>query len=348
MKDNYFQIEEYKKNNKIKINNGIQILRIILSYLILQLHCYNIRLSKNIILIKTFQAGGFYAPTFFIISNYFSYNIFIMKKITKIYLRIQRIMIPYILWPLFFFIRNNIINYFKNKEKYRIRDLIFQFIFGKRIHEVFWFQCNLILSFILFSIISLALKSNFLFIIQIIGIGSSFYYSFNYYNKLFYNYSPVVKNHFQDLSKALFYGSIGISLGSLINVDTLRKHQKKTIFFSLITLYFIRDFNNIKIQFYYLKCILYGIGSISIFILFSILFSENINKTVNFIIKNISIHSGGVYYLHTKIRKILSSKFLIIKNRTLAGCFINYVIIYVICLFGMKIFGKTKLRFLFI
>lgn len=157
-----------------------------------------------------------------------------------------------------------------------------------------------------------------------------------------------MRNHFQDLSKTLFYGSIGISLGALLNIDALRKHQKKTIFFSLITLYFIRDFYNIKIQFYYLKCILYGIGSISIFILFSILFSENINKTLNFIIKNISIHSGGVYYLHTKMKKILSSKFIIIKNRTLAGCFMNYIIIYVICLFGMKIFGKTKLKYLFI
>lgn len=131
MKDNYFPIEKYKKKNEIKINNGIQILRIILSYLILQLHCYNIRLSKNIILIKTFQVGGFYAPTFFVISNYFSYNIFILKNITKIYLRIERIMIPYILWPSFFFIRNNIINYFKEKKNIELEIYFFNLFLEK-------------------------------------------------------------------------------------------------------------------------------------------------------------------------------------------------------------------------
>ena len=43
------------KNKNTNINYGIQILRMILSYLILQLHCYNFKLTKNKLLIIIIQ-----------------------------------------------------------------------------------------------------------------------------------------------------------------------------------------------------------------------------------------------------------------------------------------------------
>ena len=72
------------------------------------------------------------------------------------------------------------------------------------------------------------------------------------------------------------------------------------------------------------------------------------NKKINQLIIVITNYTGGVYYLHTKIQDILSPKLLIIKNKTLIGCLLNYIICYNICLIGIKIFGKTKLKYLFI
>ena len=46
-------------SKKNYVNNGIQILRMILSYLILQFHCYNIRQTNNKILRFSFRAFAF-------------------------------------------------------------------------------------------------------------------------------------------------------------------------------------------------------------------------------------------------------------------------------------------------
>ena len=67
-------------NKKHYVNKGIQILRMILSYLILQFHYYNIHQTNNKILRFCFSAVFFYVPIFFIISYYFSYKIINFTK----------------------------------------------------------------------------------------------------------------------------------------------------------------------------------------------------------------------------------------------------------------------------
>ena len=316
----------------------------ILSYLILQLHCYNFNLTKNKLLIISYKIFEFYVPTFFVISYYFSYKVLILKNTSKIKLRIIRIMTPYIIWPTLFFIINNIIYYFLYKKiKYSLKDLFIQLITGKKISGVFWFQCTLSLSYILFSIISLSIKNNFLFIIQLIGIFGNQYHSYHYYHKLFKECIYEVRALIHDLSKVLFYSAIGCSLYSIGNINILKKNRKKSMFFSLISLYFVRDFSILTKKFYYLQNIIYGIGAISNFIFFSNLPLENINNpTFNFFIRYATNHTGGIYYLHKKVKKIIP------RNKTLLGCFLNYIVCYFICFFGTKIFGKSNLKFLFI
>ena len=119
--------------------------------------------------------------------------------------------------------------------------------------------------------------------------------------------------------------------------------------FSLFILYLIRDYLKLIKEFYYLKSIILGIGAISLFILFSILpLDNNNNKISNKIIIQITNYTGGVYYLHNKIREILSHILIVVKNKTLFGCIINYITCYIICFLGFKIFKKTNLKYLFI
>ena len=101
-------------------------------------------------------------------------------------------------------------------------------------------------------------------------------------------------------------------------------------------------------EFYYLKIIILGIGAISLFILFSILpLDINNNKISNKIIIQITNYTGGVYYLHNKIREILNHILIVVKNKTLLGCIINYITCYIICFLGFKIFKKINLKYLF-
>ena len=138
-----------KKKEKIvnKINSKnfwIQILRMICSYLIVQLHCFNRALTKDKILLKLINGAWEYVTIFFILSLFFSHRTLISKDFSKIKLRFH------IIWPiLFYFIR--ILLYFKDKTKfYKIKQLLGQLIIGFGIESVFWFQFNLIMTHLIF------------------------------------------------------------------------------------------------------------------------------------------------------------------------------------------------------
>ena len=171
-----------KNKSKRQLNKGIQILRMFLSYLIIQLHFYNYNLTKNKILIFFKHAAGFYVPTFFVISYYFSYKIFLIKNIIKMKLRLKRILIPYIFWPIIFLIINNL---YYIEYKITLKDLYIQLLTGKRIHFVFWFQSSLIFTYICSCIILLLFNINNLFMLQIMGIFGYIYQCLIYYKNLF-------------------------------------------------------------------------------------------------------------------------------------------------------------------
>lgn len=332
-------------NKRNQINYGIQLLRMILSYLIVQIHCYDFNQTKNKLLLFTRRAFDFYVPTFYIISYYFSYNILKMRNIYKIKQRLLRIIIPYLIWPTIFYIIQYIY-YLLNKEpKYCVKDLYIQFLTGKRIINAFWFLCHLIFSFILFAIILLLTNKNRLFLIQFIGLIGNLYYFTHYYNHLFSSCIYEVRSLIQDFSKVLFYSSIGISFTS-ISINYLKNNRKKFIFFALINLLLLKNYNEIWGQFFYLKLFLVGFGSSSIFLIFLLLPFDSIkSEKIKLIFQKCTNYTGGIYYLHSKI-----SKYFLIKvfKKTVFGCVINYIICYLICDLGIKYLGKTLLKHLFI
>ena len=96
---------------------------------------------------------------------------------------------------------------------------------------------------------------------------------------------------------------------------------------------------------------LFNIASICLIIIFLILPLEHLkNKKIKVVIKEITNYTCGVYCLHKKIRNILCNKINILKinNIKLKDCFVLYLICYFIGFFGVKIFGKTNLKYLFI
>ena len=331
-------------------NIGLQILRMIMSFFIIQRHCFDVSLAKNAIIILTYETFRFYTTTFFLISYFFSYKTLKFKNINRIKLRLQRFIIPYIIWPIFIFLLNNIYYFFGiNINHLNLKDLFIQLITGKRIYEVFWFQCNLIFTFILCCIIALTIQNYFLFTAQIFGIIGYIYHSLHYHFELFEAYNIEIRTLFQDFGKVLFFSSIGLTLASLVNIDNLKKRKKKAMLlsiFSLIIVYLINYFYLNKIL-YYLECIINIIAAISFFIHFSIIPDLN-NKQLVSLISKITNYTGGVYYLHVIVWKILSRKMDIFKRKTLNGCFLNYIICHFICFIGEKIFRKSKLKYLFI
>lgn len=184
--------------------------------------------------------------------------------------------------------------------------------------------------------------------IQLLGVLGSFYYQYHFYNNLFNKYIIEISTLIRDFSKVVFYGAIGITLAELKTISFLRQYRIRTFFFGLYSLFFIKDFLSIIKRYYYLKCIIIGVGAINIFILFSLIpFDYFENKKFNKIIINGTNYTGGVYYLHLMVKKLLRYKILVIKNGTFFGCILIYIICYFICFFGIKLFGKTIFKYLF-
>ena len=65
------------------------------------------------------------------------------------------------------------------------------------------------------------------------------------------------------------------------------------------------------------------------------------------IIKIITGHTGGVYYLHLTVYSYFKNYIKPIGKGTTKGSVIIYLICYIICFIGKIIFGKTILRNLF-
>lgn len=337
------------KNNSNKNKNlGLQLLRMILSFFIVLYHCCNV---KNKILCILLFKKPFHVSSFFLISFYFYYNVILARNIYKIKLRFLRILIPYIIWPLIFYIFNNSfyscfgLSLYKNKLSFK--DLIIQIILGRNYHQVFWFQFNLMFITFLFTIISFVLKDNFLTILQIIGIIAYYlqYSSLNYYCFISYNYQ--IRHTLGQIVEMLPIGVTGLFLASINIIKKIEKNRNKSIL--LIIMLFLLILNVeifIRPKGFLYPGILLNIGAILLFCCFGILFIHISNSYLVLFISNITNYTGGVYYLHTVIRNIIINISLI-KNREYSGSIIIYIICYLICLSGNKILGKTKLKYLF-
>ena len=145
----------------------------------------------------------------------------------------------------------------------------------------------------------------------------------------------------------------GFYIASKNFTSILKTKARMTIINSLIILSFItklKVFSNIKTFKY--GGIRLNIAAICIFFIFYLFpFSVIKNKFLINIIKQLTSYTGGIYFIHNLIgrgyilSKILS--ILTIERHSLLECIIVFIISYIICFYGTRLFGRTKFRHLF-
>lgn len=334
-----------------KINlEGIQILRMLLSLWIVLGHCCKIRNKILIILLKD---KYFHVPIFLIISFYFFYDKLNFRSINKIKIRFERLLIPYLIYPIIIFILNRV--FFINTDfnihyrKVKLFHFIKQFIFGHGIHMIFWFQFYLIFLSVFYLIIALIFKKNYLFIFELILIICYLLQYSGIVFQYFIKFRDYAFRHFGSIVEIIPFTVTGLTLASysLINKINKIKDKKKVVFVTIIILYFIKKYDIIRsCRGFRYPGVSLNVGGIFILISFSFISFKNKPKVLNFI-KHFTNYTGGIYYLHFVVMNIFRNKISYINNKTIFGGFIIYIISYFICFFGIKIFGKTKLKNLF-
>ena len=230
-----------------------------------------------------------------------------------------------------------------------LKDLKDQLLWGHNFVVQFWFQWNLILITLLYIFIIFLFKNNFLLILQLLAIFS---YALQYseYNKQFYNFLALEnRESLGRLAEMIPYSVTGFSLASYEILIKLQKYKFKTIFFSLIVFCFIEKYEIFSV----LNGVAYSgiklnVHSISIiFLFFSFPMEKITNIYINKLLFCISSYTAGIFYLHWTVINYLKPFIIYIKNGELFGCIIVYLVCYIICHIGTKIFKNTKFKYLF-
>ena len=292
-----------------KINLGFALLRIYSSFLVVSSHCFKPQGSfRNKFIIKIIRNNS-HVPTFYILSFYLCYKIFKSKNIKKIKIRFQRLLIPYIIWPIIFFSLQNLLSLFFIKiNKISFNMFILQLLTGHVFVPVLWFQYNLIFITLLIIIINLLFSEDLVYyvLINLKIFGIFFTYS-NYNYIIFSKYNYNKKFPFGRFFEIIPYCITGYILAYINLVNILSKKRIISINFFLSVLILVskyKIFFDIK-GFYYQGLKLY-ILSISIFIFFSLIPIERIgNKFIIRFIELFSMNTAGIYFIHLPLRYYL-------------------------------------------
>ena len=137
---------------------------------------------------------------------------------------------------------------------------------------------------------------------------------------------------------------VGFSFASSGILEFFKKYILQTIIVCTNIIYFLLFYNIFsKIEGYEFGGIQMFFVSICIFIIFAILPPEKMKNTILLkILKQITNYTAGIYFIHMSIRNYLQPYIRYVKNKTMKGCIIVYLISYFICFFGNLIFGKTR------
>jgi len=337
-------------NQKKKYDINLALLRIYLSILVVNAHCLNIKNIRNKYLLKLL-VNKLHCPIFFIISFYYCHNLFISKNIKKIKQRFERLLLPYFLWPIIIWVLNNLIYFFFKKNLIiTFNQLKIQILTGHCFMTVLWFQYNLLFTTLLILIIQLLFKHNTILILINLWNISYFLQFSNINYKTFSKYSFFLKYSFGRFFEIFPYCITGFIISSIKLIDRFKKYRIKTFYVIISFLVFVIN-NNIFVRikgFMYQGINLY-IASVSLFIVISLipLNTNNNDMIIVKMIKILSSHTSGIYYLHVPIKNYLSNYILLIKKKTFIGCIIIFLFCYFISIIGIFFLKNTKLRHLF-
>ena len=355
MNNSYLKLKNIflKKNEKKlkEFNYGLAILKTILAFLVIVAHDFNFESTKNKAIIFITTNRKHHVPSFYIMSFYFMADNLLSLNFKILLKRLRRLLIPYIGWPIIFYSLNHFINSIFNKNlPASFEEFKMQILLGNKFIHPLWFQCDLMILTVLFFTIIFIFKKHSFLIFEILLI---LIYAVEYSG---YDYTIFFQRYLGDDKYLLFYlvGSIpftitGFILGSYKVIDILQVHKIKTFVLSLLLYKLIADYSIFRIiKNYPYPGIDLNVQSSCLVFIFSLFPSYyTTNKYMTKFLIYLTNYTAGVFYLHVPIHRYFRGCFYNIKKGTFFGMIQEYLICYFFCFFGMSIFRKTSLRYMF-
>lgn len=334
-------------------NYGIGLLKVYLAFTVVISHCCIRETVKNKFIFFIFvKERRIHVPSFFIMAFYFMNNNFVLIDYRKLFIRLERLIIPYFGWPIIIYILNNLILHqiIKNNNLYSFKDLINQLLWGNIFIIQFWFQWDLIMITIFFYLFIFIFEKYHLFGFQLLAIFAYFLQYSEYNLKFYLILKPENKECLGRIAEVFPFCVTGYSLSSLKVIDFLNYHKIKTLIFSS-TIFSLMEIYSIFSE---IKGISYfgidkNLKAITLIFIFEIISPYKIsNKYIKRFLRNLTNYTGGVFYLHYTVYLIFKNFIKPIERCTFLGCVIVYFLCYLLCLIGVKISRKSKIKNLFI
>ena len=188
-------------------------------------------------------------------------------------------------------------------------------------------------------------------IFQILGVLSFYCHISGINHDFFYSFNPCFSINIGSIIELLPIAVFGFILGSKNFLFRMKKKTFSFYFQMSFIIYILFKYNIFvyKPGLRYPNILLNSLASLSLFIAFGSLPFEILkSKRQLTLLYNITKFTGGIYYLHPRIRRILQkiSKYFYTR-RTYSNSIIIYIICYIICFIGTKLFINTQLKYLF-
>ena len=334
--------------NKKEKNIGIEILRIYLSFLVVNSHCYKNSKDIKYIFLKIIK-NHLHVPTFFLISFFFFQSTLLSRNVEKYKRRFQRLLIPYLVWPVIIWLINNLIKLFFNINlKISFQDLKNQLLTGHCFNVVFWFQWNLIFEVCFFIIIELILHKYLIYILINLGLLSYFFQYSQYNYDIFFKMNFEKKKTFGRIVEIIPYSISGFFISYFKLIAGFQKNRVKTVNTCLFIFILIFKYNFfLEPKGFSYQGLKLNILSSCLFITFSMISNKFIAKNLVKLILQISKFTPGIYYLHIPIMLYFKNIFRVINKKEIYGTIFIYIITFIICIIGNFIFKKNILINLF-
>ncbi|MFA5770355.1 MAG: acyltransferase [Patescibacteria group bacterium] len=274
------------KNTGQSRNYIFDLLKIILTFLVVNIHIRNITHGK----VNFLEPYGYYAVPLFITLSFFLMNKYFFQRelsFSIILTRVKRLAFPLIFWSgIGFLLKPNLIN---------VKNIFLQLFTGKIVDTpLYYLNILIFLTLIFWFITYLPIKLRpSLYLVIIIA---AFILEYTGFNTRFFNpMGDEIRKSYGQIVELIKYASLGMLFGSLVKLN-----KKKVILFSLVgsTLLLLLIFKFPQPWGYNYSGLKLFLGTI--FVLSSILligqvnFSEKINKAINIF----ASYSFGVYLCH--------------------------------------------------
>ena len=147
---------------------GFLILKTILAFYVVKTHCFNPNSINNKLLFYILGRNRkIHVPSFFNLSFLFNYKGLISRDPNRNCKRFERLLIPYIFWPIIVYSVDFILSkFYKFSPTYSFKNLILQLVLGIGLIPPLWFQLNLMATTLLFLFTIYIFKKNYLFILK--------------------------------------------------------------------------------------------------------------------------------------------------------------------------------------